>query len=83
MESTLTSKGQIAIPKAAREFLHLQPGDRVKLFYHPDGTLALPPKLPVSALKGSVPARAGMPVSLDAMDKAIRSRIHGFRKEDR
>lgn len=74
MESALTSKGQITIPKAAREFLRLQPGDKVKLFFHPDGTLAILPRIPVTALKGAVPAPADGPVSLEAMEKATRKR---------
>ena len=54
MESALTTKGQITIPKAIREHLHLKPGDRVKFFVHPDGTVVLLPKLPASALRGIV-----------------------------
>ena len=52
MKSALTSKGQMTIPKAAREHLRVRPGDRVKIFLHPDGTVVLIPKLPVSSLKG-------------------------------
>jgi antitoxin PrlF len=52
MESALTAKGQATIPKAIREHLRLSPGDRVKFFVHPDGTVVLLPKLPASALRG-------------------------------
>lgn len=52
MESALTSKGQMTVPKAIREHLHLKPGDRVRFFVHPDGTVVLLPKLPITALKG-------------------------------
>jgi AbrB family looped-hinge helix DNA binding protein len=41
MESALTTKGQATIPKAIREHLHLKPGDRVKFFVHPDGSVVL------------------------------------------
>jgi antitoxin PrlF len=44
----------------------LKPGDRVKFFLDPDGTLVLLPKLPVIALRGS-----RRRVSLGEMDKAI------------
>ncbi|MBV9374336.1 MAG: type II toxin-antitoxin system PrlF family antitoxin [Alphaproteobacteria bacterium] len=54
MESALTSKGQATIPKAIRDHLHLRPGDRVKFFVHPDGTVVLLPKLPPFALRGVV-----------------------------
>ena len=69
MESALSVKGQATIPKAVREYLHLSPGDRIKFFLHPDGTVAILPKLPASRLKGMV--RAGRRVSLDEMDSAI------------
>ncbi len=69
MESALTSKGQATIPKAIREHLHLAPGDRIKFFVHPDGTVVLLPKLPTARLKGIVSARHR--VSLDQMDEAI------------
>jgi AbrB family looped-hinge helix DNA binding protein len=39
MESAITVKGQATIPKAIREHLGLQPGDRVKFFVHPDGSV--------------------------------------------
>ena len=32
MESAITSKGQVTIPKAIRDYLHVKPGDRVKFF---------------------------------------------------
>jgi antitoxin PrlF len=57
MEAAITSKGQATIPKQIREYLGLKPGDRVKFFLHPDGTVVLLPKLPVSALRGIVDPR--------------------------
>jgi antitoxin PrlF len=69
MESAITSKGQTTIPKAVREHLGLKPGDRVKFFVHPDGTIVLLPKLPASALRGIVKARRH--VSIEQMDEAI------------
>lgn len=53
-ESAITAKGQATIPKAIRDHLGLAPGDRIKFFVHPDGSVVLLPKLPVSALKGMV-----------------------------
>ena len=52
MESAITVKGQATIPKSIREHLGLQPGDRVKFFVHPDGSVVLLPKLPASAVRG-------------------------------
>ena len=70
METAITSKGQATIPKAVREHLHLRPGDRVRFFIHPDGGVALLPKLPPSALRGMLKPRRG-PVSIEEMDEAI------------
>jgi AbrB family looped-hinge helix DNA binding protein len=71
MESALTSKGQVTIPKEAREHLGLKPGDRVKFFIQPDGRLVILPKIHVSALRGIVPKRKGPPLSIEQMDEAI------------
>ena len=70
MESVITAKGQTTIPKAIREHLHLRPGQRVKYFIHPNGTVVLLPTLPVTALRGIVPA-PDRPVTLEEMDDAI------------
>lgn len=70
MESALTSKGQATIPRAIRDHLRLQPGDRIRFFIHPDGTVAILPKIPTAALKGMIRA-TGQRVSLSDMDTAI------------
>jgi AbrB family looped-hinge helix DNA binding protein len=70
MESAITVKGQATIPKAIRQHLRLKPGDRVKFFIHPDGTVVLLPKLPVSTLRGIVP-QPRRPVSIERMHEAI------------
>jgi antitoxin PrlF len=69
-ESTVTAKGQATIPKAIRERLGVKPGDRVKFFLHPDGSVVLLPRVPVSKLRGIVASRRG-PVTLEEMDAAI------------
>jgi antitoxin PrlF len=71
MESALSIKGQITIPKELREHLRVRPGDRVKFFVNPDGTVVLLPKIPASALKGIVRSRRRSPVSTEEMDSAI------------
>ncbi len=72
MESTLTSKGQATIPKAIREHLRLKPGDRVKFFVHPDGSVVILPKLPVSTLRGMVKSRRRS-VTIEEMSAAAAS----------
>ncbi|HWZ26486.1 MAG TPA: AbrB/MazE/SpoVT family DNA-binding domain-containing protein, partial [Verrucomicrobiae bacterium] len=59
------------IPKAIRKHLRLKPGDRVKFFLHPDGTVVLLPKLPASALRGIIKSRRGRPVTIADMNKAV------------
>ena len=70
MESSITTKGQATIPKPIREHLGLQPGDRVKFFMHPDGTVVLLPKIPATALRGIAKARRARPVTVEQMTEA-------------
>jgi len=70
MESAITVKGQATIPKAIRNHLRLKPGDRVKFFVHPDGSVVLLPKLPASALRGIVKSRRRRPVTTAEMTEA-------------
>lgn len=41
--ATLTSKGQLTVPKAIRDQLHLRPGDRLEFTLERDGTLRVSP----------------------------------------
>jgi antitoxin PrlF len=70
MESAITTKGQATIPKAIREHLGLQPGDRVKFFVHPDGSVVLLPKLPASSARGMLKSRKSRPVTTEQMTSA-------------
>ena len=72
MESAITAKGQATIPKAIREYLGLKPGDRIKFFMHPNGSVVLLPKLPVSALRGMLKTLR-QPVTIEEMGEAIAS----------
>jgi antitoxin PrlF len=82
MESAITVKGQATIPKAIREHLGLKPGDRVKFFVHPDGTVVLLPKIPVSALRGIVKSRRG-PVTVERMNEAVAEGAAGVKPHAR
>ncbi|HET9149900.1 MAG TPA: type II toxin-antitoxin system PrlF family antitoxin [Alphaproteobacteria bacterium] len=82
MESAITVKGQATIPKAIRKHLGLKPGDRVKFFVHPDGSVVLLPKRPTSALHGIVKAPR-RPVTLDEMSKAIAAGAAGASRAKR
>ena len=72
MESAITAKGQVTIPKAVRQYLGLKPGDRIKFFFHPDGSVVLLPKLPAAALRGIVKPRRP-PVTIEDMNEAAAS----------
>jgi AbrB family looped-hinge helix DNA binding protein len=71
MESALSSKGQITIPKEARDRLQIGPGDRVKFFFDAHGTLVILPKTPVLALAGMVKSRLGRPATLEEMEEGV------------
>ncbi len=84
MESALSIKGQATIPKAIREHLHLGPGDRIKFFVHPDGSVVILPKIPTSTLKGIVPKHKRRLISLEQMDSAIaEGAIGGMQRRSR
>ena len=69
MEAAITTKGQATIPKAIRERLGVKPGDRIKFFVRPDGSVVLLPKRPVAELRGIVKARR-RPVTIEDMTAA-------------
>jgi AbrB family looped-hinge helix DNA binding protein len=71
MESKITIKGQATIPKMIREHLGLKPGDHVKFFVHPDGSVVLLPKLPARALRGFLKSKRARPVTIDEMNEAV------------
>ena len=81
MESAIGLKGQAKIPKAIRDHLHLEPGDRIKFFVHPDGSVVILPKISASKLKGIVKARRR--VSLNDMETAIAEGASGGRRRFR
>jgi AbrB family looped-hinge helix DNA binding protein len=82
MESAITVKGQATIPKAIREHLRLRPGDRVKFFVHPDGSVVLLPKVRASALRGIIKSRR-RPVAIVDMTEAAAEGAAGVRPRPR
>lgn len=67
----LTVKGQATIPKAIREHLRVKPGDRIKFFVHPDGTVVLLPKRPAATLRGFIKPRRRTAVTVEEMTEAV------------
>ncbi len=71
MQATITSKGQVTLPKPIRDKLHLEPGDRIDFLLDDDGCLRVEPvTASVTQLKGMVP-RPDVPITLEQMDEAI------------
>jgi antitoxin PrlF len=75
--STMTTKGQITIPKAVRETLQIAPGDRVAFRIQPDGTVIVEAETEdLLGLQGALqPQVRG--VSIDDMNAAIREAAAG------
>ena len=72
--ATITSKGQITIPKDIRDLLNLHAGDKIRFIEDEDGSINLIPiKKPLSALKGLVP-KPKEAVSVEDMNNAIKSK---------
>jgi len=73
--STLTSKGQMVIPKTIRDRLKLEPGDRLDFIIQEDGDVLIRPvSEDVQSLKGLL-HRPGRPaVSVEKMNQIIRER---------
>jgi antitoxin PrlF len=79
MATTLTSKGQVTIPKRIRDALHLQPGTAVEFSVNAGGEVVLHP--PRAARKGAprkdrfdaVRGRADVPWRTDELMKLLRA----------
>jgi AbrB family looped-hinge helix DNA binding protein len=71
MEATLTSKGQVTIPKIVRDALHLRTGDRLDFILESDGTVrVLPITGSVKRLKGLLP-KPSRALTVEEMNEAI------------
>lgn len=69
--ATLTSKGQITVPKEIREALGVKTGDRLGFRIKSDGTvIVLAETVDLADLRGAVRPRV-RGVTLEAMDAAI------------
>jgi AbrB family looped-hinge helix DNA binding protein len=74
-ESTITTKGQCVVPKKIREYLRLNPGDKIDFVIQEDGEVYVRPViLDVRELKGQMKKPGRKPVSLKEIEKAVRKR---------
>lgn len=70
--ATITSKGQITLPKAVRERLRLDAGDRVDFVLKQNGEVVLRPfGSDIHELRGLLQRSRKRAVSVEAMNKAI------------
>ena len=76
--STLTSKGQITIPKEVRDRLHLKTGSRLEFSVDPSGRVILQTlNSDFRALKGMIRSKRKRPVSIEEINEAIASGYSG------
>ena len=73
--ATLTSKGQITIPKEVRNRLQLHSGDRLEFVWIGDELLIRPASRKVDEVFGKYKRHQAVVVSIDNMDAAIRQRF--------
>ncbi len=72
MWSKITGKGQITVPKAVRETLAVQPGDRISFVIREDGTVTVEAEsVALESLRGAIKA-GGTRVTIEQMNDAIR-----------
>ena len=72
--ATLTSKGQITLPKRIRELLRLDTGDSVDFIVGADGTIHVRAgRFDVKDLRGLLRKPGRKPVRLEQMDEALRT----------
>jgi AbrB family looped-hinge helix DNA binding protein len=71
--STMTSKGQITVPKPIRDALQLEIGDRVQFRLRDDGVVEMLPETgDLSALFGMLTPPKSKRVTIEEMKWAIR-----------
>lgn len=68
--ATITSKGQITLPKSVRVKLRLEAGHRVEFIETDVGFLVKPATRDIRSLKGILP-KPRRPVSIEAMNRAL------------
>lgn len=77
--ATVTSKGQVTLPKKVRDALRIKPGDRIDFVLDGEGGARVRPgRFDVSDLKGILRQPGRRPVSLEKMQEAIER--HGGRR---
>ncbi len=72
--ATITSKGQITIPKDIRSRLDLHSGDKINFIIDEQGKVSfVPVTMSVTALRGIVP-KPDKPISIEDMNATVKAR---------
>jgi antitoxin PrlF len=79
-EATITSKGQVTIPKPVRDRLSLRAGDHVEFAFTDAGLVVTPVRRDLSSMCGIFKGRRAKPASIEEMNRAIAEL--GSRHED-
>jgi antitoxin PrlF len=82
--STVTSKGQVTIPKEVRDALRVGSGDRVSFVLREDGVVEMRPEtVDLRDLYGAL-KRSGRPVKIEAMNEAAAAAaVERFERSNR
>ena len=74
--ATLTSKGQVTIPKAVRDALHLHVGDKVDFIVTGDGDVIVRPiTKKVDDVFGILHKAGREPVSVERMNALVKEKV--------
>ncbi len=73
--STVTSKGQVTIPKEVRDRLRIGTGDRLSFVVREDGVVELRPETADLRVLYGVLEYKGKPRSVEEIDEAIRDAV--------
>ena len=78
--TTITSKGQVTIPKSIRDSLHLDAGDKVEFILTPTNEVILRPVTKKADEVFGLLAKYGKstPITIEEMDEIVKQK----RKED-
>ncbi|MFT7624993.1 MAG: antitoxin PrlF [Myxococcota bacterium] len=70
--TTITSKGQVTLPKAIRDAMGVRPGDRVRFTRRSDGTVVVEPDtVDVRTLEGMLQDKVSRTLTVEEMNAAI------------
>ncbi|KJH71485.1 AbrB/MazE/SpoVT family DNA-binding domain-containing protein [Aliterella atlantica] len=79
MAATITSKGQVTIPKEIRDYLKLDTGSKVEFVIDENGDVkVIALRFPISALSGILHRQGMKAASIEEMEEAIAEAAHDW-----